>query len=301
MDPRPAQSTIRALTEQAGLARPHRRRTLQTWSLSHVERITLSDDSTIICKTARAPFTSEARTLRALSASTVPVPRVLAEAHFGGSLVMLLEDLGESDVIACDRDGAIAAAALHRAGAEPAGLARLDTAALAALPETMLVAVRTLCTDGRLHLEAPTEPILEDLVAARHRLSRGAELPPFGLSHGELHPSSLHVTGTNRYLLDFGMAFIGPGLLDLATWQGTRQPPDPTRLSRQMAFYTAAGGHPLLHHQRGGLPACIWALGWHRLHSAAWLLDLLVTGSTAFANASQIVCRQILGAGQLLL
>jgi hypothetical protein len=291
---RPNDAAVRALCEQAGLPAPVKRRTIQTWALSHVERIVLRGGGTIICKAARAPFTAEAETLRALAGTQVPVPLVVAGTIADGELLMLLEDLGEPEKVAVDRDGVIAAVRLHQTGVEHSGLARFDTATLAALPQVAR-------DSGRLHLGKSVLRMLEDLASAGRRLSRGAEIPPFGLSHGELHPSSVHLTSSCWHLLDYGMAFVGPGLLDLATWQGTRHRPDVNRLTRQMEIYVAVGGTAYIRCRRGGLPASIWALGWHRLHSAAWLLDLIVEGSDAFADADRIVARQIAGAHQLLL
>jgi hypothetical protein len=71
-------------------------------------------------------------------------------------------------------------------------------------------------------------------------------------------------TGGRMRMLDFVRAFNGPGLLDLASRPGTTEDPDPGRVEGLLHRYVAVGGTEHVLHQRGGLPAAEWALGWHR-------------------------------------
>ncbi|GAA1801536.1 hypothetical protein GCM10009682_24350 [Luedemannella flava] len=131
----------------------------------------------------------------------------------------------------------------------------------------------------------------------------GADRQPFGLCHGELHPTSLHRGPAGLRLLDFGKAFHGPGLLDLATWFGTRHRPDHDRVAHLLGLYVAAGGHPDALASRGGLPAATWALGWHRVWAAAWFIEQAATGAfdaTTDTAHGVIVHRQLTSAAALL-
>jgi hypothetical protein len=295
-------AVIATLCSDAGLALPASRHPVSTWPLSTVERVRLLDGSTVICKYAQRPFTSEARVLRSAADRAVPVPAVLAAGSLDETSIMLLEDLGDPVAQPTDRIGATAAVRLHCALLPLDGLERWDGPAFAGLPDAMLELLRQLGMDGRLHLGDDVVRILTDLARHATAMAAGAETPPFGFVHGELHPTSLHVSTGGWRLLDFGMAFAGPGILDLATWQGTRQPPDPTRLRTQIDAYVAAGGTRRARTRRGGLPAENWALGWHRLWSAAWLLRLIAAGSKGFerSHAEGVIRRQIRTASDLL-
>jgi hypothetical protein len=235
-------AVIATLCSGAGLAPPANRHPIQTWPLSTVERVRLLDGRTVIGKYARWPFTAEACVLRAAAQRAVPVPAVLAATTLDGTATMLLEDLGAPITQPTDRLGATAAARLHRAHLPVDGLQRWDGPALAGLPEAMLGSLRNLGAAGRLYVRDDVIQILTDLARHAAALAVGAEIPPFGFAHGELHPTSLHVGTAGWRLLDFGMAFTGPGILDLATWQGTRHPPDPARLRNQIEAYVADGG-----------------------------------------------------------
>jgi hypothetical protein len=74
------------------------------------------------------------------------------------------------------------------------------------------------------------------------------------------------------------MALVGPGLLDLASWSGLRRPADPPATRRLIEQYARAGGHHEALAERGGLPAERWALGWHRVRAAHWLLNCVIIG-----------------------
>lgn len=103
--------------------------------------------------------------------------------------------------------------------------------------------------------------------------SAGATLAPFGWVHSEFHPTSLHVGERGWRLLDFARAFTGPGLLDLASWHGTIEPPHPLRLRVFLEQYVVAGGTPDALASRGGLTAENWALVWHRMWAVEWFME----------------------------
>ncbi|MFI7523979.1 phosphotransferase [Micromonospora globbae] len=98
-----------------------------------------------------------------------------------------------------------------------------------------------------------------------NRRTDGTERSPFGLCHGEFHPTSLHVSRTGCHLVGWAQAFTGPALLDLATWFGTRTPANPDRLDQLIRVYISAGGRPAAAASRGGLPAAPLGSGWHRI------------------------------------
>ncbi|TDO39008.1 phosphotransferase family enzyme [Paractinoplanes brasiliensis] len=295
-------ATITTLCGEAGLPEPLVREPIRIWPLSAVERVRFPDRTTAICKHARPPFTGEATVLQAAARAGLPVPRLLAHRVTDDRLVMLLEDLGDSTETPTDLHAAAATARLHRADPTCPSLDVWDTDTLAALPETMLDAIGRLSRSGQLRAGKDILLSLAGLARSSTRRAEGTQRPPFGLVHGEFHPTSLHRGMRGQHLIDFGMTFIGPGILDLATWQGTRQPPDPKRLAAQLHAYVTAGGTTQILRQRGGLAPEVWALGWHRLHSAAWLLQLTATGSDGFdpSTTKQILRRQISTAIDLL-
>ncbi|MFF7454995.1 aminoglycoside phosphotransferase family protein [Kitasatospora sp. NPDC008115] len=248
---------------------------IRVWSMSGVERLAFPDGTTAVLKYACDPFTVESRTLRAAARAGIPVPRVLGSAQRGGLLAMVLEDLGDPRREATDGEAATAAASLH-AAVPPPSLSVLEENALAALPGKALGHLRRLraadrWTEGTEDLAG----ILDALAHAAERKAAGAMSPPFGWVHSEFHPSSLHIGPRGWHLLDLARSFTGPGLLDLASWQGLsiRQSPDPARLRGLIDGYIAAGGPRDALTRRGGLPPEAWALGWHRVWAVEWFLD----------------------------
>jgi hypothetical protein len=276
---------------------------IRIWRLSGVERLRLPDGSSVVFKFAVAPFTSEHRVLADLATQGVPVPDLRAATVLDGMLGMILEDLGDPVREPTEQDAAVAAMNLH-ATAPPAWLDRLGEPDLVALPGRALALLDHLQATGRYSDTGD----LRDHLTALDRLApvraAGAELPPFGCCHGELHPTALHIGPKNRWrLLDFAMALHGPGLLDLAAWSGLRRPADPPATRGLIERYVRAGGHPEALAERGGLPAEHWALGWHRIQAAHWLLNCAGVGiDNADTDARHITVlrRQLTSARELL-
>ncbi|MET7949099.1 aminoglycoside phosphotransferase [Micromonospora sp. NPDC005324] len=282
---------------------PTRRHIIQTWELSSVERWFFPDGSSLICKLATAPFTGEATVLRALNNQQAPVPLLDGYAMRPDGLGMLMEDLGEPSRTATFAEAAAAARWVHATAGIP-NLPAFDEAGLARLPGQGLDALNELRRQGRFTHDAEgIEAVLQRLAGTARRRADGAERPPFGLCHGEFHRTSLHVSRAGCRLVDWAKAFSGPGLLDLATWFGTRTPTEPRLLTKLIHAYVAAGGHPDAEADRGGLPAARWALGWHRVWAAWWLLTTAAAGhhqAPADGRHAQVVLRQLQGAVDLL-
>ncbi|MBQ1052310.1 aminoglycoside phosphotransferase [Micromonospora sp. C51] len=281
---------------------PTGRQGIGQWELSTVERLIFADGSSVVCKVAVAPFTGEATVLRALNDREAAVPVLHGYAMRPQTLGMLMDDLGAPVRAATAAEAAAAARWVHTV-AGITGLPTFDQAGLARLPGQALDALDALRRQERFPDSRPIEESLQRLAAVAHRRADGAERPPFGLCHGEFHRSSLHVTRAGCHLVDWAKAFTGPGLLDLATWFGTRTPPEPRLLTRLIRAYVAAGGHPGAEADRGGLPAARWALGWHRVWAAWWFLTTAAAGHhrpDTDRRHSQVMLRQLHGAAQLL-
>ncbi|MEU5725032.1 aminoglycoside phosphotransferase [Micromonospora sp. NPDC047738] len=278
------------------------RQVIQAWELSAVERLFLADGSTIVYKAAVAPFTGEAAVLRALGEQHADVPVLHGYAIRRGTLGMLMDDLGDPLRPPTAAEAAATAAQVH-ALPPLSMLPTFDQAALARLPEQALDALAALRQQARFLNTNLVEELLQKLAKVARRRADGAERPPFGLCHGEFHLTSLHVSRTGCHLVDWAKAFTGPGLLDLATWFGTRTPAKPASLARLIHNYISVGGQPDAATDRGGLPAAQWALGWHRVWAAWWYLTTAATGHhrpDTDERHHQIVLRQLLGATQLL-
>ncbi|MEV0733623.1 hypothetical protein [Polymorphospora sp. NPDC050346] len=274
MDAHVIDDLYRDLVDTTGIGTPARK-PLRVWTLSGVERLHLSDTGTVIFKYAAAPFTAEDKALILAANRRVPVPQLHASTVRKGTLGMILEDLGAPLREATIHDGATAAARLHATGVVP-GLDTLDQQRLAALPGQALQRVTTLRDSGRWTGVDDIADILHALSRCASARATGAQLAPFGFCHSEFHPTSLHIGEGGWRLLDFARAFNGPGLLDLASWHGTIDDPDSTRLRELLDAYADAGGHRQVLAPRGGLPAQQWALGWHRVWAVTWYLDQAV-------------------------
>ncbi|RKR88425.1 phosphotransferase family enzyme [Micromonospora pisi] len=292
---------LAALTDNAGFD-VVRREWIRVWQLSGVERLHLTGGATLVFKYAAGPFANEDRTLRYLAAHGVPVPRVRGSATIENTLGMLIEDLGPATREANEDDAAIAAARLHNLDPAP-GLATLDETTLRALPARSLGHIHHLRDNGRLTDARKLAQLFHALNSIAPTRAAGADLAPFGICHSELHPTSLHITDHGWHLLDVAKAFNGPGILDLATWHGTRNPADPPRLRRLLTRYVQAGGNPHALTNRAGLPAETWALAWHRIWAAEALLHqtTITTDQTGPEQGTiDAIQRQATGALELL-
>ncbi|MFF0524089.1 hypothetical protein ACFYTC_35795 [Actinomadura nitritigenes] len=251
-----------------------RREPVHVWSLSAVERVHLDDGGTVILKSAIAPFTGEADVLQHAGRHGVPVPKVLAVSRQGQAhLSMLLEDLGEHPTEDAPLpQGAAAAVAIHACPPMP-GLPMLDARELASLPGRALDSLARLQQAGRWSDAADIRRSLTNLADVAEARSEGVAMPPFGMCHSEFHPTSLHTGPFGLRILDWARAFTGPGLLDLASWRDTPLPLDVTAIAEMIGAYIAAGGPKSAAAERGGLPAEVWAGGWHRVWICEWYLQ----------------------------
>ncbi|MCW6007235.1 phosphotransferase [Micromonospora sp. CPCC 205371] len=245
---------------------------------------------------ARAPFADEPQALAIAAARRIPVPTVLGTTGSADAIAMILVDLGAATRLARPGDAARAGAWLHRGG--PAlGLPLLDEAALTSLPTRTLAALDTVPgrrTPAARHAASLLAP-LERVAAQR---AAGGEREPFGICHGDLHHPAIHIGAARWHVLDMAMARNGPGLLELASWYGTRRPPDPHRLGRLIDAYVAAGGSSHARADRGGLAAPVWALAWHRIWAAAWHIEQALS---CLDDASLVVAhRQLAAAAELM-
>ncbi|MBL1110462.1 phosphotransferase [Streptomyces sp. 5-8] len=248
------------------------REEVRVWSMSGVERLTFADGGTAIFKYARRPFDREDQALRLAKTFGVPVPSVHASAVLDGWLGMLLQDLGAPIREADDLDGAAAAVILHRTRTA-AALPVLDQEGLRGLPARSLEHLGHLRKADRWEDTHDIEDALDRIAQAAEARSAGAAIGPFGWVHSEFHPTSLHIGRRGWRLLDFARAFTGSGLLDLASWHGTLDDPDPARLRVFLETYVSEGGTPDALAERGGLPAEKWALGWHRVWAVEWFME----------------------------
>jgi hypothetical protein len=268
-----AAALLPALLKTAGLDPDPAREPIRIWTRSGVERLRLAGGGSVVFKYAEAPFDREHIALQVAAGGGLPVPALLASHTAPDLLGMLLEDLGEPVREAGDQDGATAAVAVHQVPVTAArSLPLLDAGALAELP------ARIVARAEQLDLPSGIAASAAAIGRRAGRLAEGAELPPFGFCHSEYHPTSLHVTRDGWRLLDLARAFTGPGLLDLASWHGTVTAPRPEATADLISAYMAAGGPPEAAAPRGGLPAHIWALAWHRIWIADWYAEQIERG-----------------------
>ncbi|MFI6761139.1 hypothetical protein ACIBF5_18575 [Micromonospora sp. NPDC050417] len=259
----------------AGLPAPTRRLPIRVWRLSGVERVLLANGATVVLKYAKAPFAREAQALTIAAARRIPVPTLRAATTVDGVLAMIISDLGQSSRPPHRADVATAAVRLHEGGPAPE-LPTVNQSTLQALPGQCLALVDHLHNTGRITNPEQLKRPLTALASDARRLAADTERPPYGLCHGELHPSAIHIGQAGWHLLDLALAHTGPGLLDLASWYGTRDAPKQHTFERLITEYIASGGDPAANTDRGRLPAAAWALGWHRITSAAWHLGQAV-------------------------
>ena len=244
---------------------------LHSWELSHVERLILTDGTTIIFKCATEPFTHEHEALIGAWQAGVGVPRLIKFFRSGTTLAMLMEDLGEPDQEATDEHGITAAVQLHSA-AIPPSLPQADNKWLASLPQRAMRTLDLLNEQGRWSDADDIREALRDIDRAASQRAEGTTTAPYGWVHSEFHPESLLVRDGRVRLYDLARAFHGPCLLDLASWHGTVEAPDPDRTREFLESYVEAGGSASALTRRGGLKPQDWALGWHRVWALEWFL-----------------------------
>lgn len=281
--PVPRDEEVVALLRGGGLTPTGmHREVLWSWPQSHVERITVDGPATFVLKRARPPLTDEDRILRHLEDQSVPVPHVVLSCRDGGQLTMLLEDLGPTLRDATLDEAAHLAVRIHRA-TPPSDLRLLDTEALRAIPRAVSEGMDVLEAAGRWTDTERLRTLLHGAERIVERLVDGAQGPPFGLCHSEFHPSSIHIGARRSGLLDLAQAFVGPGLLDLASYRNTAEPARPDVCRALIDAYCTAGGAPGAATSRAGLPAERWALAWHSL----WISSLFTRYATTWMQDRQ--------------
>ncbi len=268
-----AAALLPALVAEAGLPPVYTsERVRQLFPFSGVWRLRFGQrgGATVIYKHAWTPLDHEHYALAYAAASGIPVPRLLAARQDDGRVGLLMTDLGEPARPAAAADGARLAALIHRAPGTGSGLPRLTAAVLASIPQ------RIADRAARHGLSEATARTAAVIARSASRLASPALVAPLGLCHSEWHPESVIVdAGGQPHVYDWARAFIGPGLLDLASWHGTRSAPDLGATRALIEEYVRAGGHRAALADRAGLPAEAWALGWHRLWAADWFLEQL--------------------------
>jgi hypothetical protein len=264
---------------------------------SGVWRLRQPGGGTAIYKEAWKPLDNEHIALRYASSMGLPVPQVLAAVQRDGRLGIIMTDLGQPGREATDEDAAKIAAALHRV---PANDVLPETGAddLAAMPTR-------IATRARKHdLPAAIPELAGQLDAVAALSARAATVPPVGLCHSEFHPESVIIRADRWHTYDLARAFHGPGLIDLASWHGTVNAPDPEATAALIEAYVKAGGHPSALEPRAGLPPENWALAWHRIWAVDWYCQQLelgwVTGNDSLTIYGEVITRHLGEAIRLL-
>ncbi|MET8149095.1 aminoglycoside phosphotransferase [Actinoplanes sp. NPDC005259] len=266
-----------------------RRETIAVGPYSVVERLILPHGSTAILKrTDASMFPAEANALTAAGRAGAPVPTLQATCTHADTAYLLMEDLGPAIRPADSSDTAYAAARLHRYGAHTSHGDLLNETGLSELPHRGTAALDRIARKHPGKLDA-IRRLLRQIAERTPDRTAGAQLPPFGLCHGELHPSAVHVTASRVMLLDLAVAYTGPGLLDLAAHFGSNTQPQPAAMRHLIHQYVQAGGPTSATANRGGLTAEVWALGWHRVHSAIWHLENHRSASDLTSAQHQLV------------
>ncbi|MCY1141475.1 phosphotransferase [Actinoplanes sp. Pm04-4] len=254
------------LCRAAGLPAPHQRTTIREWELCGVHRLHLPD-RTLILKLALPPFTNEPVTLTALAAAGIPVPALHAYTQHADVTGMLMADLGPAlHAPTYEQTAGAAAAHLHRPDPLP-GHPTVDTAALHDTAVQGLALVDQAHAVGAIANPGPLHAALKHLDQFAALRARDTDRPPYGICHGELHPTALHISTIGQHFVDVPLAHTGPGLLDLASVLGVRAV-DVNAMRTLISSYVRTGGHPDAGADRGGLDSARWALGWHRVLSA---------------------------------
>lgn len=302
MDPSVIDALADTCFDHAGLPKPRRREPIRAWAMSGIERVHLPGGHTVMFKYATGPFTKEPAVLAHVADHGVPVPRLLATATKGDLAAMVIEDLGDPIRDATIADAAPAAVATHHVPPPPEA-AHVDAAALTLLPTRCQTSITALTDAGRWPDPANDVALLDQLAEAAESRAQGADIPPFGLCHGEFNPTSLHIGARGWRLVDWAAPLHGPGLLDLAGWQYTTHAPDLAAFDDLLHAYVAAGGPQAARAHRGGLPPARWAFGWHRLCIIDWYLQqatLWIADPTTDPTYHKVIRRHLTEAVQCL-
>ncbi|WP_250009727.1 phosphotransferase [Actinoplanes sp. M2I2] len=258
------------LCQAAHLPAPTRADTIREWHLSGVRRLHLPG-RTLILKYARPPFANEPRALATLAAAGIPVPELHAHTRHGTTTGMLLTDLGPAlRAPSLPETAAAAAAHLHRPDPLP-GHPTINTDTLKDAPGRALALVDQAHATGAIADPGELHTTLKRLDHITARRAADADRPPYGICHGELHPTAIHISAAGQHILDVPLAHTGPGLLDLASILGMRTTNVPA-MDALINAHVQAGGHRDTQAPRAGLAPARWALGWHRVISALWHL-----------------------------
>lgn len=265
-----AAALLPALLDKAGLPPdPERELVRQVFPFSGVWRLwPQRGGPSLVYKEAWAPLDREDTALRYAASQGIPVPEVIASHHQDGRGAVLMTDLGQPARPATAADAAPLAVQIHRAPGT--GLPVIDAAALAAmLPRIAVRAHKHGLSDETVNTAAR-------LAGSARRLAAPAAIQPVGLCHSEWHPESVLIDAEGQpHAYDWARAFAGPALIDLSSWLGTREPPNPAALRVLIGDYVNAGGHIDALDIRAGLTPEAWALGWHRIWAADWYLQQL--------------------------
>ena len=133
--------------------------------------------------------------------------------------------------------------------------------------------VEELGYSGRWERADHLPVLLRGIDDAAPSLVQGATVQPFGLCHSEYHPTSLPIGNTKTFAVDWAQAYVGPGLLDLASWfQYGARPPTSEQCRSLIETYVEVGGPEEALEPRGSLPPEEWALFWNRLWVVEWFV-----------------------------
>ena len=271
--------TLRELVRKSTTARDVvRRETLSDWQLSRVERVYLDDGSSIILKRSKSPLVNEGRILSGLRGTEIPLADLYLVHLEGDVLTLLMEDAGPPKREPTPSDAAEMAVRIH-ATPPPAGLFVLHREALLAFPGKIRQGIDELASSGRWARAHHMLLLLTGIDDAATSLVQGATVPPFGLCHSEFHPTSVPIGTKRTVVIDWAQAYVGPGLLDLASWfQWGARPPTSEQCRSLIDAYVAAGGAAEALDHRDSLPPEDWALFWNRL----WVVEWFVRSCTSW-------------------
>ena len=278
------------------------REVLQSTGFSRVERVTLDGGASYIAKRGMYLATDEARTIRALHGSPIPIAEMYVADTEGEFLTMLMEDLGPAS-----RQPSIAEAGemavLMTRTEPPDHLPTEGRESLQRLPQSIMAGIERLVSEGTWTNPDRVMRPVKDIAKAAPGLSSSAEMRPFGLCHREYHPTSLHIGTRKTALLDWQRTYVGPLLPCLANWFDTVDAPDLKACRRLIGEYVPAGGGREALDVRSDLRPEVWAFFWQRVAAAEWWITSQIewqTSDTRNSGWQRAVERAIVDAQWLL-